>query len=130
MCNKTHREGTTMIDEMMEGDAPEEGNRMALIEQLQSLIDEMAELEMKGYDEPEMEAPAEGLEGDAPDLGEVAEEAMPEPVEDAAEDALGEDVKDFFTGPKPKDSKGMAMVISSKLTGKGGKKKGRGRRKK
>lgn len=96
---------------------------------LNDLMMAMQKKQASGYDEP-MEA------GDVSEAMEEPAEGMPEETEEMAmeeaptEDELGQEVKDFFSGPKPSGkSEGMAMVISSKLAGKKPKKV-RGRRKK
>ncbi len=96
---------------------------------LEGLIAAMEGRQAEGYDDmmPEELAPPEVAEP-----VEAAAEVAEDVTEDmTGDDDLGQEVKDFFSGADkaPDKSEGVAVMMSSSLTGKKGK-KGRGRRKK
>ena len=114
------------MDSGMESGQEYEGAKM---DALKDLVQQMYSLMMDNYDReamPEELAPPESPMEAAEEIAEPVEEMM-----GAEDDGLGDEVKDFFSGTKPKSesSEGMAMVISQSTGGKG-KKKGRSRRKK
>lgn len=94
---------------------------------LEGLIAAMEGRQAEGYDEAMDEMPEE-LAAPEPEMGGDASEAMDEMPGD---EDLGQEVSDFFSGKDkaPEKSDGVAVMMSSSLTGKKPK-KGRGRRKK